>query len=191
MARTKSFDEFLTLKKAIDLFWEKGYEATSIQDLVDHLGVNRASLYATYGDKRQLFIKACRQYQEKTQQDLRSFFGEQRDVRVGFRSLFNRSMCDSLQMQGKGCFTVNSTVALRAEQVEMSAILQENRRELEAIFRDFLQKGVTDGQISPDRDLVTLAKLLFTYYYGLTAVTKIQRGSKAEMKAVDALLEVL
>ena len=58
MPRTKQFNEEEILKKAMELFWEKGFHATSIQDLVAHLGINRASLYDTFGGKEELFKKA-------------------------------------------------------------------------------------------------------------------------------------
>ena len=58
MPRTKNFDPAEVLEKAKNLFWEKGYYATSMQDLVDTLGINRASMYDTYGGKDQLFAKA-------------------------------------------------------------------------------------------------------------------------------------
>ena len=61
MPRPKEFDPQEVLDKAVDLFWRQGYEFTSIQDLVDHLGINRASLYETFGDKHQLFLGAISQ----------------------------------------------------------------------------------------------------------------------------------
>ncbi len=63
MARTKDFDENEALSKAIQLFWHKGYNATSMQDLVDGLGISRSSLYDTYTDKHTLFVKALESYQ--------------------------------------------------------------------------------------------------------------------------------
>ncbi len=64
MARTKDFDEQEVLKKAVCLFWNKGYNATSMQDLVDQLGISRSSLYDTYGDKHTLYLKALEEYQQ-------------------------------------------------------------------------------------------------------------------------------
>src|ERR1700748_2100418 len=64
MARTKDFDENEVLMKAMNLFWYKGYNGTSMQDLVDGLGISRSSLYDTYGDKHTLFIKALESYRE-------------------------------------------------------------------------------------------------------------------------------
>src|SRR6266404_4009435 len=62
MARTKEFDSDAVLEKALGLFWERGYEATSMADLVGHLGIARASIYATFGGKRDLYLKALERY---------------------------------------------------------------------------------------------------------------------------------
>ena len=62
MARHKEFDPDVALDRALELFWERGYEATSMADLVDHLGIGRASLYATFGSKHELYLKALDRY---------------------------------------------------------------------------------------------------------------------------------
>src|SRR5512134_1716882 len=64
MVRTKQFDRHAVLDEAMEVFWERGFHATSIQDLVDRLGVNRQSLYDTYGGKDQLFLAALERYRE-------------------------------------------------------------------------------------------------------------------------------
>jgi len=66
MGRTKNFDESRVLDKALEVFWKKGFNATSIQDLVDHLGINRASIYDTYGDKHQLYLASLKRYRQQT-----------------------------------------------------------------------------------------------------------------------------
>ncbi|MEL6975424.1 MAG: helix-turn-helix domain-containing protein, partial [Bacteroidota bacterium] len=74
MPRTKQFDEKEVLKKAMELFWEKGFHATSIQDLVSHLGINRASLYDTFGGKDELFNTAFESYRHQAGDFLKTIF---------------------------------------------------------------------------------------------------------------------
>ena len=62
MARSKEFEETVVLDKAMRLFWEQGYEKTSMTDLVEHMGIHRRSLYDTFGDKHSLFLKAMDRY---------------------------------------------------------------------------------------------------------------------------------
>src|SRR6201986_4496734 len=64
MARHKEFDRDEALQKAMEVFWSRGYEAASIQDLVEHMGINRQSLYDTFGDKHSLFLQALDRYRE-------------------------------------------------------------------------------------------------------------------------------
>lgn len=70
MARTKEFDPDAALRAALELFWRRGYEATSMSDLVEHLGVGRASIYATFGNKRELYLKALARYEQGLLPDL-------------------------------------------------------------------------------------------------------------------------
>jgi TetR/AcrR family transcriptional repressor of nem operon len=74
MPRVKLFDENEVLNKAMNLFWKQGYSATSIQDLVSHLGINRASLYDTYGDKEKLFFRAFEFYRKTNTEGITNFF---------------------------------------------------------------------------------------------------------------------
>ena len=76
MARTKAFDEDVVLDRAVELFWDQGYEATSISDLEEHLGVGRQSLYNTFGDKRELFVQALQRYASQNRDKLVAALGE-------------------------------------------------------------------------------------------------------------------
>ena len=92
MPRVKLFDEKEVLTKAMDLFWKQGYAATSIQDLVAYLGINRASMYDTFGGKEALFSMAFEQYIEKVHTKLYNFFATQPNIKVGFRTLLKNSL---------------------------------------------------------------------------------------------------
>ena len=88
MPRTKLFDEEEVLKKAMCLFWKNGYYATSIQDLVDYLGVNRASLYDTYGGKKELLEKAYLHCCKTSRDAQKTFLELHDDVKVGLKNCF-------------------------------------------------------------------------------------------------------
>ncbi len=70
MARSKEFDPDVVLGRALELFWQRGYEATSMADLVEHLGIGRASIYATFGSKHDLYLKALERYVRTRDPDL-------------------------------------------------------------------------------------------------------------------------
>ena len=192
MPRVKLFNENEVLEKAMNLFWTKGYYATSIQDLVNHLGINRASLYDTYGGKKHLFEKAFAHYRSSNTNAIKKFFEGQEDVRAGFKSLFNMAIQQShSDCDHKGCFVVNTTIEFIPNEKEFSSALQDNKKQFEALFHSYLKKGVKKGQISNDKNLKAIATLFFTFYNGLKVVTKVDFNPNHFSKSVDALLSVL
>jgi TetR/AcrR family transcriptional repressor of nem operon len=192
MPRVKLFKEEEVLQKAIELFWKKGYTATSIQDLVDSLGINRASLYDTFGGKEALFYKAFQQYRLSSLEKLRCFFEQHDDVKAAFRALFetaiNESVCDC---DRKGCFVVNTTTELIPGDEEILKVLQENKKALEALFYEVLKRGVEKGQLSPDKDLKALAASLFTFHNGLKVVSKLDVDQEGLGASVNTILQLL
>src|ERR1700761_2998088 len=87
MARTKDFDENEVLTKAIELFWYKGYNGTSMQDLVDTLGISRSSLYDTYTDKHTLFVKALESYQNSGAARIQEIINKPEPAKVTIKKL--------------------------------------------------------------------------------------------------------
>jgi len=175
MPRTKTFDEQDVLEKAIDLFWKKGYHATSMQDLVEHLGINRASLYSTFGNKETLFERAILHYRATNQRGLRSFLFSQPDVRTGLSALFRRAIDESVSdPDRKGCFVVNTVTELAPHDQKIKAMADENQQGFLDILITYLQTGVDRGEISSDKDLEAIAMLLFTLYNGLKVVGKVE-----------------
>lgn len=192
MPRVKLFDEQEVLKKAMHLFWKKGYYATSVQDLVDESGINRASLYDTFGGKKELFTKAFTNYREVNTAATKKFLFAHENVREGFGKLFARALRDSeTDTDRKGCFTVNTTVEFMPNEQEFAELLQESKTGFEKIFTDYLQYGVRQGQIASDKNLRAAATLFFTFFNGLKVVTKTDFDPDLYLQSVDALLSVL
>src|SRR6267378_420333 len=108
MARHKEFDRDETLQKAMEVFWSRGYEAASIQDLVTHMGINRQSLYDTFGDKHALYLLALDRYLEVESRKVFELLERPGSVKRSLRQLFEgvveRSLCDR---QRRGCFMGN------------------------------------------------------------------------------------
>ena len=88
MPRVKQFEEQVVLEKALELFWYRGYHFTSMQDLVDELGINRGSLYGTFGGKKDLFYKALSHHLKANIDFLTSYIEQQDDVIEGIRQFF-------------------------------------------------------------------------------------------------------
>ena len=192
MPRSKQFDEQEVLKKAMMLFWKQGYHATSMQDLVDHLGINRASLYTTFGGKRNLFDRAFDQYRQHQSQGLARFLESQEDVVAALRLLFHRLIQDDVEDESaKGCFIVNTTTELLPGDPALQETLLQHEAHIQGLFRDALERGVARGQVAEGKDLAALARLLYTLMTGLRVMGKTKPDPVASMASVEVALQVL
>ncbi len=192
MPRPRIFNEEEVLQKAMELFWKRGYHATSIQDIVSYLGVNRASLYNTYGSKEGLFKQAFRHYQQTNRNWITNFLYNEPNVREGLYKLFEYSVDQSLSDKDKkGCFVVNATTELIPDFGFMHPILVENKREFVQIIFDYLQKGIEKGQLAKDQDIASVANLVFTLYNGLQVVVKVADNRDSLLGTIRAALTVL
>lgn len=192
MPRVKLFNKEEVLIKAMNLFWKQGYEATSIQDLVNHLGINRASLYDTFGGKEQLFQSAFAHYRKINFEQMKAFFQEHHDVKDGIRQLFcnavNTAICDK---DKKGCFAVNTATELVPNDEKLLEILQKNREDFENLFYEYLKKGQENGQIAPDKDIKSIATLLYTLQSGIQVVSKMQADKTELQDSVNMVFALL
>tara|TARA_E500000318_G_C3555754_1_gene211010 strand:+ start:827 stop:1525 length:699 start_codon:yes stop_codon:yes gene_type:complete len=192
MPRVKLFDEDEVLTKAMNLFWKQGYSATSIQDLVVHLGINRASLYDTFGDKEKLFKKSFELYRKKSIDKIRQLFQNQPNVKEGFSELFNNALSEALlDKDRKGCFAVNNTTELIPNKDSCLEVLSSNRRDFEKLFYEYLKKGQSKGQLKECKDLRSLASFLYIIYNGLLVVSKIHTNKKELADSVNLALSLL
>ena len=118
------------------------------------MGVNRASLYSTYGDKNELFTRAFEQYRFERTNELKAFLESQSSVKDGLYSLLKMSIDKINSSQDHpGCFLANTSAELLPEDDEMRALLNKNRWDVERLFQKFLQKGVDSGEILADKDI--------------------------------------
>jgi len=192
MPRSKTFDKQIVLNSAMQLFWKKGFHATSMQDLVDHLGVNRASLYSTYGDKEQLFAKALLNYEEQSRRGMSCYFENQPSIKAGFKKLFTDAVKDSVaDKDRKGCFAVNTTAELIPGDENIQKMLEKNKKDMESIFYGILKKGVEEGEIAKDKNLRALAAYLFMFFSGLQIVAKVEASKAKLTRSVEVALSAL
>ena len=113
MARQKAFDKEEVLDKAMYLFWKKGYNGTSMQDLVDHLGISRSSMYDTFGGKYKLFMNALSRYQSRQSLQIDMALTSEEDLKDFLKGFFMGVVDECRQdEERKGCFTVNTSIEL-------------------------------------------------------------------------------
>lgn len=192
MPRIKLFDENEVLTKAMNLFWKQGYSATSVQDLVSHIGINRASLYDTFGDKEKLFKKAFELYRKQSIDKVCELFKNEPNVKEGFSRLFSEAINEALNDKDrKGCFAVNNTTELVPNNESCLDILSNNRQNFESLFYEYLLRGQKKGQLTECKNLKALASFLFVIYNGILVVSKIQPNKKELTDSVNLALSLL
>jgi len=192
MSRSKEFDREEVLNKAMMVFRDKGYEATSMQDLVTRMGINRFSLYETFKSKHELFVEALQAYYENVAVP---FFGKLKDSNRGLQVIETTLMeLVSRIKRGQssnGCLLCNTIAELGAKKdKQTTAILDRYLKNVESDFHAALLRAKALGEISEDVDARAHAKVLVGYSTGLLSLAKVL--SENEMrKSVKATIAAL
>jgi len=173
MARPKEFDPQIALTAAMEKFWESGFDATSLVDLTHCMGVQKASLYATYGDKRKLFITALAQYQDFHFAQATVAFDSATSVRECLRQTLLLWMSEAATKDSaRGCFCVNTAVELGPRDPEIANMLAVHSRRFEDLIAAALERAKAQGEVRADLDAQTAARFLYVTIYGLSAAGK-------------------
>ena len=192
MARHKEFDQDQALQKAMEVFWARGYEATSMQDLVEHMGINRQSLYDTFGDKHSLFLKALDRYHEVETRKLLEFIERPGSVKKAFRQLFGAVIDGSFTNgQQRGCLMNNSMSELAARCKATAEKTIRNMRTVEEAFYRALLRGKKDGELQHIREPRAVARFLYNNFQGLVLTAKATQDRKTLEDVVKVTLSVL
>jgi TetR/AcrR family transcriptional repressor of nem operon len=192
MARHKEFNRDEVLHKAMEVFWSRGYEATSVQDLVKRMGINRQSLYDTFGDKHALYLQALDRYREVEGRKVLELLERPGSVKKTLRQLFEgvveKSLCDG---QRRGCFMGNATSELAGRCKETAARTCSNMAATEEAFYRVLLRGKKQGELKRVRDPRAFARFLYSSLQGLALTAKASRDRKTLEDVVKVTLSAL
>jgi AcrR family transcriptional regulator len=166
MARTKEFDPDDVLRRAMDLFWERGWDNTSMSDLVEHLGIGRASLYSTFGGKRDLYFKALTRYLELTGPPIIQALARPGPVLPAVNDLIDRFARESRE-NNLGCMVANTAVELGARDPQAARMVEESWTHLEVGLTAALTRAQAQGELPQDKDPRALARLLLVLFQGM------------------------
>src|SRR2546423_8179529 len=191
MAGKKSFQPEQALDKAMGLFWKHGYEGTSIEDLVQYMGLGRGSLYDTFGDKHALYLAALSQYLAKYQAQAVEFLeqpGRLSAILEGFfQALIEELVSDPAR---RGCFLVNASVEMAPHDPEVNTIVQSAHQELEEGLYRLLIKAQVAGELSWRHDPHQLAHFLVGTLVGVRVLARGQQDRRVLEDVVKTALSV-
>jgi len=180
----KKFNTGEALNEAMHAFWARGYEATSISDLVDCMGVNRGSLYATFGDKRSLFIRVLRHYGALHLHDWVTALTHAHGPRGGILAAFEEAIAAAIEGGSrKGCLLVNTALELSPHDEEISGIVRECLIEMETFFRDMIRQGQVQGEIPAHIDALDTARSLLSLFVAIRVFSR-SRPEESLMRSV-------
>lgn len=192
MARTREFEEIEVLDKAVELFWEKGYTATSANDLVDRLGLSRSSLYSTYGDKRTLYLRALDRYKKRNVNAMIKMVKQSDNLPETIEQIFKMVVDQDLRAKvPKGCLMVNSSVELGPHDQQIAKIVSDHERNVETAFEAAILKGQEKGQISKAHSAKALARFLYNNISGLRVAVKSKVGKATMNDVIKVCMSVL
>ena len=192
MARHKEFDQDRALEEAMALFWHQGYAATSIQDLVDHMGIGRRSLYDTFNSKHDLFIAALDRYRALANQS--PLFSDEPPAspKGAIQRIFEGFVAEAVgDRDRKGCFIVNSAVELAGLDEAVTIRSREGFRDLESIFQGLLEQAQQAKELSADQDTEALAHYLTNALFGIRVMSKINPDRQVLSNVVNLTLSIL
>ncbi|OPH50500.1 TetR family transcriptional regulator [Paenibacillus ferrarius] len=190
MARSKEFEINTVLDKAMDLFWRQGYEKTSIQELVTHMGIHRRSLYDTFGDKHDLFMDVMNRYKTTFESKINHRIRQSASAKEGIRQLFEMTLYTE-EDQPKGCLLVNSAVELAMHDAIVAAIIHEEFLNTEKLFYNLLVSGQQAGEIPDHLNAVNLSLYFNNAWVGMRVLVKTTSDQDKLLRIIDTTMTIL
>jgi TetR/AcrR family transcriptional regulator, transcriptional repressor for nem operon len=173
MPRPREFDETAALEAAMECFWQRGYEATSLRDLTASMGLTAPSLYNAFGDKEELFARALDRYLDRTTRDrlrrLEETLPPKAVLHRFFAEIVDHSVTDR---QRKGCFLVNSALEVAPHHAACRAVIAEQFDDIEAFFKRAILGGQADATIPRTVDADDTARLLLGVLLGIRVLAR-------------------
>ncbi len=185
MARPREFDEGVVLDAAVLCFWNRGYEATSVKDLVERTGITAASLYNAFGDKRAIYERALDHYVEgSVASRIRrcEALAPREAIGAFFEEILKRSLGDR---ERKGCMLVNAALDVAPHDPDFRKIVTEVLADIEAFFLSCVKAGQGDGSITRSLPAETLSHHLLGVLMGIRVLARV-RPERALLEGVIA-----
>lgn len=192
MARPREFERDEVVEQALAVFWRQGYQATSVQDLVDATGLHRGSLYDTFGDKRGLFLEAVEHYRRNVTARRLAKLEEPGPAREKIATFF-KEMIEFSVGEGRllGCLMTNAAIELAPHDRDTRLAVAANMAAMEASFRRLLTRARKTGEIAAGKSPAHLARFLTATANGLRVMAKVAPERAALRSVVRIALEAL
>lgn len=190
MGRSKEFEENEVLQRAMELFWQQGYEKTSMSDLVEHMGIHRKSLYDTFGDKHALYLKVIDRYGEYSTAKLNAEALRAKTARKSIQNIFNY-IIEGNEDKHWGCLFVNAATEMGPWDKEVEEKTEEAFRKAEDFIAGIVRAGQEAGEFSRNYDAEILGEILHNTLLGLRVLMRTSASKEKMHRIADFFLNLL
>ncbi len=191
MARPVEFDRDEALEAAMRLFWAQGYRATSVDALLKAMGIARSSLYASFGDKRSLFVEVLRLFSDRTRALFMEAWGQSEDLEAIPRFFGSTLLEVPRRRAGRGCLMVNTILELSEVDAGLSRLAAKELARVEVAFEECFAQAQAAGRYPTRRSAAALAAHVMVVNQGLRVASR-KRTSPRELAAqIDTALSLL
>ncbi len=188
MARQKEFDKDQALEKAMHQFWQKGYEATSVRDLIQALGISSSSMYDTFGDKQAIYLAALQKYRTIEYALFAQMLSDSTSLQETIQLLFDRLIDNLLADEDqRGSFTVNAIIELGARDPQVADQIQQHFTDISQLFAIYINKAQQDGKLSNKHNPADLARFLLYNMYSLSSMVRIH-PNRTQMEGISTVV---
>jgi TetR/AcrR family transcriptional repressor of nem operon len=188
IARTKEFNENQALHQAMLLFWKKGYEATSIPELLQVMGISRSSLYDTFSDKQALYVAALEHYKKVSLN--RQFILERApSVKAGIQQFFEAHITSAYDTSlPGGCFVTNAATTLESRDEKINELIKTSFLNLELAFCELLENGRQSGEIDTTTDVKAWSYLLLNLHQSINIMAKAGQDQQRAKEMISFVI---
>lgn len=191
MGRNYEFNREETLNRAMQVFWQKGYKATSMKDLIDEMGIQPGSIYNTFGDKHSLFLEALNHYGDVVTTNTLKLLEKEGSPLENLKSFFNEIVIRPADKKCRGCLVVNSVVELSPHDDETADIVKNIMKKIESSFYNCLLNAQIKGEIPDNKDIKALSRYFASSTHGLLVTGKANASQEELQDVVDVIFESL
>jgi len=192
VGRPREFDVDQALNAAMEAFWAKGYEATSLSDLMSATGLHKGSIYQAFGGKHSLFIKALKRYLEDMRKGKNELLANAESPLAGLRAVAH-GMVDIVDDSPcpKGCMAINALVELAPHDDEVQRIMTDHIGRMRRSIEDVVARAQEGGEMSDERSPELVAAMMLTFIIGLGTTMKGPITKKKAHELVDAQMQAM
>ena len=191
--RPRGYDPKTALARAADAFWKAGYAGTSLDDLAAATGMNRPSLYAAFGDKRELYLKTLQHYRDEYRELARRTLADDPTLRVFLKRFYDAALGIYLAGEGgaRGCYSIGTAATEATVDPNVRAFLADSTRNTDAFLKSRIDKARERGEIAQDADTTALAYLATATMHTIAIRSRAGLAREELDAIVDAAIAVI